>query len=86
MTTPSTIDLAIDGMSCGHCVAAVRDALRELPGVTVQQVGIGSAAVTVDPSVTPPSALVEALRDAGYDASATARAATRAATRAGDGA
>ena len=73
MSDPTTIDLAITGMSCGHCVAAVREALGELPGVTVRQVAVGSAAVTVDPATTPPSTLIDALRDAGYDASATER-------------
>ena len=67
-TSPRPLHLAIDGMSCGHCVAAVRDALAGLPGVTVQRVAVGSAAVTIEPGTTPPAAVVEAIRDAGYEA------------------
>jgi copper chaperone len=31
---PTSHELTIEGMSCGHCVAAVRDALTKVPGVT----------------------------------------------------
>ena len=74
-STPSArpVDLAIEGMSCGHCVAAVRDALTALPGVTVERVAVGSAAVTIEPGTTPPDAVVEAIRDAGYEAQVTGR-------------
>ena len=61
------LTMRIDGMSCGHCVKAVRDALAELPDVQVQSVEVGSATVAYDPSRTPRSALVEAVRDAGYE-------------------
>ncbi len=61
------LDLAISGMSCGHCVAAVKSALQELPGVTVNQVTIGSASVSLEPGAAP-SAVLDAIRDAGYDA------------------
>ncbi len=44
----STLDLKIDGMTCGHCVAAVKRALEAVPGVTVSEVAIGSASVNVD--------------------------------------
>ena len=75
MSSPATpersLDLAIDGMSCGHCVAAVRGALAELPGVTVKKVAVGSAAVTIEPGTTSPDAVVEAIRDAGYEAQVT---------------
>ena len=40
--------LTIEGMSCGHCVMAVRNALESLPGVGVEDVVIGSAIVTFD--------------------------------------
>jgi copper chaperone CopZ len=38
-----THELTIDGMSCGHCVMAVREALSKVPGVT-------QADVQLDPS------------------------------------
>jgi copper chaperone CopZ len=61
--------LSIEGMSCGHCVKAVGDALRRLPGVDVQQVAIGSATVAYDPSSTTPDEIVDAVNDEGYSAS-----------------
>ena len=66
--TAQPVSLAIDGMSCGHCVAAVTEALSAVPGVTVQRVAVGSAAVTIEPGTTAPAAVVEAIRDAGYEA------------------
>jgi copper chaperone CopZ len=62
--------LSIEGMSCGHCVRAVRDALAELPGVDVQRVDVGTATVAVDPAVGSRAAVEDAVRDAGYDVAA----------------
>ena len=67
-STTQQVHLAIDGMSCGHCVAAVSRALRELPGVAVEQVGIGVASVAVDPRAVSTGTLVAAVEDAGYGA------------------
>ena len=67
-SSASTLHLAIDGMSCGHCVAAVKDALAELPGVHVERVAIGEATVALTPGAPTVDALVEAVRDAGYEA------------------
>jgi copper chaperone CopZ len=71
MKTDSPIALAIAGMSCGHCVAAVRQALATVPGIADAQVAIGSATFTVQPGVdasTVRASAVEAIQDAGYDA------------------
>ena len=66
------VTLAISGMSCGHCVAAVSQALKEVPGVSAAQVAIGSATLRLDPSVASAdstvSAAVQAVEDAGYEA------------------
>lgn len=62
--------LAIDGMSCGHCVASVRRALGALDGIEVQDVTIGAARVAYDPARTRADAIVEAVRDEGYAAQA----------------
>jgi copper chaperone len=69
-----TITLSIEGMSCGHCVAAVREALAELPGVEVEQVRVGAATVRLDGAHTAESAesVLAAVRDAGYDATVAA--------------
>ena len=37
--------LHIDGMSCGHCLNAVNQALARVPGVQVECVRIGRAEV-----------------------------------------
>lgn len=63
----TTLSLAIDGMSCAHCVRAVRDALGELPGVTPERVDVGHATVTLDPAATSVERLLDAVRDAGYE-------------------
>jgi copper chaperone len=66
----SKLELDIQGMSCGHCVAAVSEALRELDGVNVEAVRIGSASVDYKPDVVSPDQIVSAVEDAGYSAAA----------------
>jgi copper chaperone CopZ len=65
------LQLEIEGMSCGHCVSAVAQALRDLPGVTVENVRIGSAEVAYQPDAVSPDQIVLAVEDAGYTAQAT---------------
>lgn len=62
------VSLTIEGMSCGHCVHAVRSALESVSGATVESVGIGTATVLVDESRAPVGALIDAVQDAGYEA------------------
>jgi copper chaperone len=64
--------LEVSGMSCGHCVSAVRDALGKLPGVKVDSVSVGSAVVTYDEAKATIGDLVDAISDAGYEARAAA--------------
>jgi len=66
------LKLDVSGMSCGHCVGAVRQALAEVPGVKVDDVSIGSASVTFDETKTKVSDLVDAVADAGYEATEAA--------------
>ena len=58
--------ITISGMSCGHCVTAVRKALAGVAGVEVQDVQIGTATVGVS-SPAALSAATSAIEDAGYD-------------------
>lgn len=86
VSTPATsaardVELVISGMSCGHCVAGVRSALTDLPGVEVHHVAVGSASVAVDPTVTSVDALLAAVGEAGYEA----RVADRTLPQAGAG-
>lgn len=59
--------LTIDGMSCGHCVGAVRAELEKQQGVTVENVRVGSATVSYDPAVTTLGELKDAVAEAGYE-------------------
>ena len=61
-----TVTIEINGMSCGHCVAAVQKALAGVHGVTVESVQIGSATVVLDPALTTRSAVEAAIDAAGY--------------------
>jgi copper chaperone len=58
--------IGVEGMSCGHCVGAVRKALGSVDGVTVDQVEVGSATVTYDPAKTSLDSIAAAVEDAGY--------------------
>jgi len=64
-------ELKIDGMTCGHCVAAVKKALEKVPGVTAARVELeaGRAQVEGDPSL---AALLAAVQDEGYQAAPAA--------------
>lgn len=42
-------ELNIGGMSCQHCVKAVREALAELPEVQLESVEVGRAVVSLEP-------------------------------------
>lgn len=59
-------DLKIEGMSCGHCVRAVRGALDAVAGVDVEQVELGSASVRFDPARTDAARIARAIEEAGY--------------------
>jgi copper chaperone len=58
--------LTIQGMNCGHCVAAVRSALEDLPGVSVQDVSIGSAQIAFDDEHVSHDQISRALEMEGY--------------------
>ena len=60
--------IAIQGMSCGHCVASVKGALGRLDGVDVQEVKVGSATVVYDPAAVTPERITQAIADEGYAA------------------
>lgn len=65
--------LAIDGMSCGHCVARVSKALGELPGVKVGGVEVGSARIEYDPARVSVDRITSAIDNAGYAARVSGR-------------
>jgi len=67
----NTLSMTIDGMSCGHCVTAVRKALEAARGVEVEEVTIGSASVRYDPGAASVEAILAAVADEGYEARIT---------------
>lgn len=62
----TTISMQISGMTCGHCVTAVRKALEAVPSATVEQLAIGSATVAYDESATTANGIAQAVEDEGY--------------------
>ena len=61
----TTHTVAIEGMHCGHCVSAVRQALESVPGIRVQDVQIGKATIE-SADALPTQAIKDAVEDAGY--------------------
>ncbi|MBA3344698.1 MAG: heavy-metal-associated domain-containing protein [Gemmatimonadales bacterium] len=61
------LTMNISGMTCGHCVSAVAQALKQLEGVQVEQVQVGTATVAYDPSRASPDQIAQAVESAGYE-------------------
>ena len=63
--------LAIKGMTCGGCVAAVKLQLKRTEGVTAYEVSLekAEAAVTYDPAKTSPGKIAESVSKTGFEAS-----------------
>lgn len=57
----------IEGMSCGHCLNAVNQALAAVPGVTIRSVRIGRADVEVADDGPRSDDLVAAVEAAAYN-------------------
>ena len=55
----------VEGMTCGHCAGAVRDAIHVLDPQAVVEIDVASGAVDVA-SAKPRGDLAAAIRDAGY--------------------
>lgn len=63
MTNLITIQIA--GMTCGHCVMAVKKELSQLP-LAVRQVDIGLAALVGDDTAVTRAQVEQAVTNAGY--------------------
>ena len=77
------VTIPVGGMTCAACQASVQRALSKEPGVLNAAVNLmtESAAVTFDPAVTTPSALVSAIQRTGYEAELPASSADAVATQ-----
>lgn len=58
--------IIIEGMSCQHCVMAVKKALSGVTGVTSSDVEVGSALVKYDDSKATEKDIKAAIEKAGY--------------------
>ncbi len=68
--------LAIKGMTCGGCVAAVKVQLKRTEGVSAYDVSLekAEADVTYDPARTDPKKIAESVSKTGFEASVKAPA------------
>jgi copper ion binding protein len=68
----TNVTLAIQGMTCNHCVMRVQKALADVPGVhrAVVTLEPGQAKVEYDGSASTAEAMTAAVAQAGYSASA----------------
>lgn len=72
-----TVELSINGMTCGHCVASVTEELSEVPGVLNGEVILNSGATSKATVVTntelDDNALRDAVSEAGFELVGIAR-------------
>jgi len=61
------ITLHITGMTCGHCLQAVSDALASKPGVQLESLRMGRAVVSYDEQTTDPAVIESLIAEAGYE-------------------
>jgi copper chaperone CopZ len=66
----STVELTVEGMHCGSCVALVEETLSEQPGVASASVDLDSARALVeyDGSQSSLGEITAAIAEAGYSA------------------
>ena len=62
-----TLTFSVPGMTCGHCVAAVRGELEKVQGVTGTSVDLDSKAVVVTGAALDKAALDAAVDEAGFE-------------------
>ena len=60
------LHIEIVGMTCDHCVRAVKNRLSATPGVSVKEVKVGSAEITLDDTQASMNDVEEAISDEGY--------------------
>ena len=58
--------MAIEGMSCQHCVMAVKKALGGVPGILESDIQLGSAVVKYDESKINNEDIEASIEKAGY--------------------
>jgi copper chaperone len=65
----TTREYQVSGMSCGHCEAAVKDEVGQIPGVDSVDVNVGTGRLVVRSSIpVDAGAVLRAVDEAGYQA------------------
>lgn len=67
-----TIELKVEGMTCGGCVKSIQNALNEQKGISEATADLDSALVKVDfdPAAIEENAIKKAIEAAGFDVAA----------------
>jgi copper chaperone len=60
------LHIEIVGMTCEHCVRAVRNRLSATPGITVKDVKVGSVDLQIDDAKAKMDDIEDAISDEGY--------------------
>ena len=66
-----TINFRIQGMSCGHCVASVKQAIQSVQGVDSVTVDLESGSAKVQGEAAIVEEIKKAVQEQGYSASQT---------------
>jgi copper chaperone len=64
--TMAETKMEIEGMSCQHCVMAVKKALGSVPGILESNIQVGSAAVKYDEAKIKNEDIEAKIENAGY--------------------
>ena len=64
--TPDTMILTVPGMTCGHCVSTITEALKATDRDAKVQIVLASHRVQVEPVSADADQLADAIKDAGY--------------------
>jgi copper chaperone len=67
------VQLHVDGMSCGHCIAAVTKAVQALDAAAQLEIDLSAHSVRVDSSASIKQ-IVAAIEDAGYSVTSSGTA------------
>jgi copper chaperone len=60
-------EYTVEGMTCAHCVASVREEVGEVPGVHAVEVELASGRVAVTGTGVDDAAVRAAVAEAGYE-------------------
>ena len=68
------VTFALSGMTCGHCVASVTKALKNIDGVRLEKVAMNEVTVDIDSGRTSKDEIAKTLDDVGYPVVSTSAA------------